>query len=498
MFRPTPWGGLVPLPKSLRGALLASLLIVAGPSFALAEDAAAPPAAAPPAADPVDQANAAPQEASAEPADTAFTQEELRKLLAPIALYPDALLAQLLPACAYPIDIVQAARWLDKNEAAVKKGDFSGADKQAWDPTVKALVRFPDVIKLLNNDLDLTTDLGDAFVNQPEDVADVIQQLRAEAQKGGSLKSTQQQTVTVQQQGGSDYIVIQPTDPSVIYVPTYDPATVYYESTPGWVPGLVGFGAGILVGAAIDNVWDWGHGWVYPPRWPGYPGYRPGGINNGNINIGNEINIGGGNNIGNGNIGNGNTRPWRPDNDRYRPGQGSKPGLADKAPGKRPATKDVKRPGAGGPGGAGNLAGGRDNLGQGQGFDRGGAAQRPSGGAKPAIKNPGQGNFDKGNLDKGNLGKGNVGKGGNAAARPAVKQPAVKKPAVKQPPKATAFGDARYGGSANFSGQRGAASRQSVQHSRPQPQMQRGGGGRGGMSGGGGGGRGGGGRGGRR
>jgi hypothetical protein len=134
-------------------------------------------------------------EAEQAPANSAFTREELEKLLAPIALYPDPLLAQMLPASAYPVQIVQAQRWLDKNKALVAKNDYSGIDNQNWDPAVKALARFPDVIKLMSADLDWTTDLGDAEVNQPQDVAEVIQALRAKAEEAGTLKTTDQQTV---------------------------------------------------------------------------------------------------------------------------------------------------------------------------------------------------------------------------------------------------------------------------------------------------------------
>ena len=109
---------------------------------------------------------------------TSFSQAELEKLLAPIALYPDGLLAQVLAASAYPIQIVQVHRWLDRNADAVARNDYSGIDSTNWDPAVKALARFPDVIKKMSENLDWTTDLGDAFVNQPKDVADVIQALR--------------------------------------------------------------------------------------------------------------------------------------------------------------------------------------------------------------------------------------------------------------------------------------------------------------------------------
>ena len=134
-------------------------------------------------------AKSAPQPEAPAPQAPKFTQAELEKLLAPIALYPDALLAQLLPAAAYPLDIVQAERWLDKNKTAVAKQDFSGADAEDWDPSVKAMLRFPAVLKKLSDDLDWTTSLGDAIVNQPQDVANVIQLLRDKAQKAGTLKT---------------------------------------------------------------------------------------------------------------------------------------------------------------------------------------------------------------------------------------------------------------------------------------------------------------------
>jgi hypothetical protein len=306
---------------------------------------------------PTQGASAAPAASEQAPASqNQFTRAELRKLLAPIALYPDPLLAQLLPASAYSVQIVQAQRWLDKNQAAVANNDFSWIDSQDWDPAVKALARFPNVIKMMSDDLDWTTDLGDAEVNQPQDVADVIQELRAKAQQNNVLKTTEQQTVTTTQQtvttasGGSaqqSYIEIQPTDPATVYVPSYDPAAVYEPYT-GVAP-LLGFGAGIAVGALWNsNYWNWGTGAIYPPAWAGYPGWRPPyagwrpgqpvcpGGRCGNINIGNDINIGN------------NVKSWRPNAD-YRPGMGSKPGIGANRPG------GVGRPGR--PGGVGGVGG---------------------------------------------------------------------------------------------------------------------------------------------
>ena len=143
---------------------------------------------------------------------SSFTRDELRALLAPIALYPDPLLAQVLPASAYPVQIIQAQRWLDKNPGKVASNDFSWIEGQDWDPAVKALARFPTVMKKMSEDLDWTTHLGDAEVNQPQDVADVIQELRAEAERAGALKTTAQQTVVASSQGGQNVITIQPTD----------------------------------------------------------------------------------------------------------------------------------------------------------------------------------------------------------------------------------------------------------------------------------------------
>jgi hypothetical protein len=176
---------------------------IALPSYALAAQLAALPAHSEaqeaPQSGPPGAANAPATQSRAEAPATSppqpeqqsavkFTREELRKLLMPIALYPDPLLAQLLPASAYPLEIVQAERWLDANRALVAKNDFSGIDKQDWDPAVKAMARFPDVLKKMSADLDWTTDLGDAIVNQPQDVAAVIQELRAEAENSGGAQ----------------------------------------------------------------------------------------------------------------------------------------------------------------------------------------------------------------------------------------------------------------------------------------------------------------------
>ena len=156
-----------------------------------------------------------------------FSPEELDQMLAPIALYDDALLSQVLMAASYPLEIVEAARWSQANpnlkgDAAVK----AVADK-TWDVSVKSLVAFPSVLKQLSDHLDWTQKLGDAMIGQQADVATSIQRLRAKASAAGTLKTGKEQTVTTQTQGSETIIAIQPTDPQVVYVPTYDPNTAY-------------------------------------------------------------------------------------------------------------------------------------------------------------------------------------------------------------------------------------------------------------------------------
>jgi hypothetical protein len=261
--------------------------------------------------------NPPPQSSDSQPGR--LTAAELDKLTAPIALYPDALLAQMLPAAAYPVDIVRAQRWIDSNRAAVNTRDFGDADKQDWDVSVKSMVRFPDLVKKMSDDLEWTTDIGQAFVAQPKDLSESIQRLRKQAKQAGSLKATPEQRVVEQ----GDTIVIQPTKPDTIYVPQYNPTTEY--TTSGVAP-LVTFGAGVLLGAVIasnNHPWDWYRGYVYPPMWippaahpPGYyprpPGYNPPGYNPPGYRPG--VNPPGYNPPGYGP-----GQPWRPDPYRYRP-----------------------------------------------------------------------------------------------------------------------------------------------------------------------------------
>jgi hypothetical protein len=204
------------------------------------------------------------------PSSSLFSKEQLAQMLAPIALYPDSLLAQILMASTYPLEIVQADRWVKENRSL--KGD--ALDKQlldkTWDVSVKSLCHFPDVLAEMSKNLDRTAKLGDAFLAQQKEVMDTVQELRRKAQQAGNLKSTKEQTVVVEK----ETIVIQPATSSVVYVPAYNPTVVYgswwYPSYPPysyaypWYPGAgaFAFGAGFAVGAAVAS-WsncNWNNG----------------------------------------------------------------------------------------------------------------------------------------------------------------------------------------------------------------------------------------------
>ena len=197
------------------------------------------------------------------------TPAQLQQLVAPIALYADALVAQVLAAATYPDQIVEADRWMQQHPDL--KGEQLGqeVDKQPWDPSVKALTEFPSVLANMDKNLSWTSSLGDAYVNQQQDVMDAVQVMRQRAKQAGNLNSTSQQTVS--QQGQT--IVIEPADPQVVYVPAYDPWLVYGEplgSWPGWYwyPGLyltgpgIAFGFGFGIGFFGGYGWGW-HNWGY-------------------------------------------------------------------------------------------------------------------------------------------------------------------------------------------------------------------------------------------
>jgi len=220
-----------------------------------------------------------------------FSQEQLDQMLAPIALYPDELLAQVLMAATYPAEVVQAARWVQLNARLTGDQLAWALEEQPWDPSVKSLVNFPSVLQMMNDRLDWTQQLGDAFLAQEEQVMATVQQLRQRAWAQGYLANTSEQTVFVDPQ--TQQIVIQPVVPQIIYVPVYDPMVVY---GPWWWPayrpyyyhprgvvirGVFGFGLGIRIGVA------WGY------AWGGFDWHRHNVIINAeqNIRINNHIDI---------------------------------------------------------------------------------------------------------------------------------------------------------------------------------------------------------------
>ena len=195
--------------------------------------------------------------------------KELQQLVAPIALYPDALVAQILAASTYPTEIVEADRWTQSHSKLKGEELAKEVDRQPWDPSVKALTQFPSVLENMDKNLSWSSSLGEAYVNQPQDVTDAVQTLRQQARSAGYLNSNEQEKVTSQ---GST-IVIEPANPEVVYVPAYDPWLVYgapIVAYPVWypVPGIfwggigLSFGLGFGIGYFGGFGWGWGH-WGY-------------------------------------------------------------------------------------------------------------------------------------------------------------------------------------------------------------------------------------------
>ena len=227
------------------------------------------------------------------------TAAELQALVAPIALYPDALVAQILTGSTFPDQIAIADNWLQTNKALTGSALTQAVDKQTWDPSVKALTEFPSVLDKMAQSLAWTSSLGEAYHNQQADVMTAIQTLRAQAKAAGNLKTGPQ--ITVMQQSPQT-IVIQPTNPQVVYVPEYNPAVIYGVpyTTPGYstgaliATGLLSFGAGMAIGAMMSGGYGWGwsswncdwhgggvyyHGGAYYGNSAWHGGYYGGGYN---------------------------------------------------------------------------------------------------------------------------------------------------------------------------------------------------------------------------
>ena len=406
--------------------------------------------------------------------DSLFKPEELEQIVAPIALYPDALLAQVMMASTYPLEVVEAARWAKQNPKLEGKALQDALLKQSWDPSVKSLVAFPEVLTMMNDKLDWTQKLGDAVLAQQADVMDAVQRLRGKANASGNLKSSKEQNVVVEGGGDTTIIKIEPTNPEVVYVPTYNPTVVYgswpYPAyppysyyPPGYVAGtaLLSFGVGMAVGSALWGGCNWG-------------GY--GGNNNININANRY------NNFNQSNITNNNWKhnvdhrkgvQYRDSATRDRYGKGNRPG-ADSREAFRGRAEQGRREMARDSGASARRDLANANRGGAGAGNRGGVANRGG---------PGAGNRG-GVADRGGQGYGSRGGAGGGASRDR-----------------SAFGGQGSGRSVQRDANRGRSSRASAGSyggggGRSGGGMRSGGGGGGMQRGGGGGGRGGGGRGG--
>jgi len=226
------------------------------------------------------------------PADPVLSADDLDALVAPVALYPDALLAQVLVAATWPLEIVKAARWTAENADAAGEARAEAAEAERWDPSVAVLAAgFPTVVERMADDLDWTEGLGDAVLTQTDAVMDAVQRQRARAAALGNLDSNDAQTVTLE----DDAISIAPANPEVVYVPAYDPALAYaqpataapvviadpdddgYATGDLIATGVIAFGAGMLVNELFDDDDDWNDGyWYGPPRFDwGDGGFYP-------------------------------------------------------------------------------------------------------------------------------------------------------------------------------------------------------------------------------
>src|SRR5438477_7606123 len=363
--------------------------------------------------------------APAQEAAPKIPNDQLDSLVAPIALYPDPLLAQILAVSTYPLEVIQLEQWLKRNPNLKDQALADGVAKQPWDPSVQAMAVFPDVVTRLSANVGWTTNLGNAFLAQQQDVMDAVQRMRAKAQTKGALKTTQQQKVETEKvEGGKEVIVIESANPQYVYVPSYDPAVVYGPPVypypayyyPGYVPGMgLAFGTGLILGAAWANNWgncNWGHSDIT--------------INNNNNFNRNNIN-----NINRGQQGG----KWQ-HNAQHRGG----------APyGDRNTANKYGGRARQQPAGGANRPGGAAGLGSGAGF-AGGAGNRPGDG--------GAGNIGAGasNIGAGNRPSGGTGLGGGAGAgnRPGGGASAGARPSTGM--------SSGFGGSGNSIGNRSVSS----------------------------------------
>ena len=335
--------------------------------------------------------------------DAKIPNEQLDSLVAPIALYPDPLLSQTLVACTYPLEIVQLQQFLEQNKSLKDKALTDAVMKQDWDPSVQAMATFPDVVKLLSDNIRWTNDLGNAFLAQQSDVMDAVQRMRAKATEKGVLKTTEQQTVETKVIENKTVVVIEPASPEVAYVPYYEPYGIwgapYYPYPPVAYPPyyptggrLLSFGVGMAIGAAWGGGgWGWGCGW--------------GGNNNININRNNNyVNHYNNQRANAGNRYGGNNNRWQhnpqhrggaPYGDRNTANRFGGSARGDTL-GQRQNTARQN---------PGNFGGGRQQAGGGRGFTGSG---RPSASTQPSLRGGGGGDrIGNRQVSNGNMGSRN-------------------------------------------------------------------------------------------
>src|SRR5438477_3019225 len=378
---------------------------------------------APPAVsqDMTDTANAPAQEAAPK-----IPNDQLDSLVAPIALYPDPLMSHILAVSTYPLEVIQLEQWLKRNPNLKDQALADGVAKQPWDPSLQAMAVIPDVVTRLSANVGWTTNLGNAFLAQQQDVMDAVQRMRAKAQSKGTLKTTEQQKVETETvEGGEEVIVIEPANPQFVYVPSYDPAVVYgppgdypYPAYyyPGYVPGAgLAFGTGLILGAAWANNWgncNWGHGDITIN-------------NNNNFNRNNINDVNRGQQSG----------KWQ----HSAQHRGGAP-YGDRTTANKYGGRARQQPASGA-----NRTGGAAGLGSGAGF-AGGTGNRPGGG--------GAGNRGAGasNIGAGNRPSGGTGLGGGAGAgnRPGGGASAGARPSTGM--------SSGFGGSGNSIGNRSVSS----------------------------------------
>jgi len=400
-------------------------------------------------------------------ADTQFSQAQLEEMIAPIALYPDDVLSTVCIAATYPLEVVEADRWRKQNASLQGEALQKALEQQDWDPSVKSLINFPDVLDRMSQNLQWTQDLGDAFLSQRSQLMDAAQRLRAKAYDAGTLKTTSQQTVT--RDAAQNTIVVQPANPQTVYVPTYAPATVYgptyappptpyypsFWATPGGAvtAGVLGFGAGIATTALIGSAFNWHDHDVYVHNNYGGGGYHGGGYHgNANVNVNKNIDVNRTNVRAKG-------EKWQfnPEHRRgvrYRdPATAQKFQSRDRIANQQRVDRDAAR-------GFDRSGGGKlGQPGAGQGANRpgGGQGAKQLGGGQLANRPGG----DQGAKRQGGGGRGQAGNrpglpgGGDRQAR-AQRPQAAKRPANKP---AGAFGDAGGGRGSFDASRRGAASR---------------------------------------